>query len=64
MAADEVFFDAEWRADPGYPVLEPGFPVTLDAKPLSPPALADLNGDGDLEVILGRHRRKHPGLSG
>ena len=52
---DEEFrywFDAEWRADPGYPNYEPGFPLDLAAAPLSPPAVVDVDGDGDLEIVF------------
>lgn len=47
------FFDAEWRRDEGWPNLEAGFPLALDHTPLSPPALVDLDGDGDLEIVYG-----------
>lgn len=50
--ADSLMFDAEWRSDPGYPNLEPGFPVDLPAAPLSAPALVDLDGDEDLEIVF------------
>ena len=46
-------FDAEWRTDPGYPNFEDGFPVTLTAEPVSDPAVVDLDGDGDLEIVFG-----------
>lgn len=46
-------FDAEWRADPGYPNLEDGFPVALPAEPVSDLGLADINGDGNLEIVFG-----------
>ena len=46
-------FGAEWLADPGHPILEAGFPLQLQAAPLSDPALVDLNGDGDLEIVFG-----------
>ncbi len=49
----EILFDAEWRNDPGYPVLEPGFPISLVSPPLSDPALVDLDADGDLEIVFG-----------
>ncbi|MFH2052727.1 MAG: FlgD immunoglobulin-like domain containing protein [bacterium] len=48
----EVYFDAEWRADPGYPNLEDGFPVALDHAPRSAPAVVDLDRDGDLEIVF------------
>lgn len=48
-------FDAEWRADAGYPNLEDGFPVDLAATPSSDPAVADIDGDGDLEIVFTDH---------
>ena len=53
-ALDEftTWFDAEWRADPGWPNLEPGFPIGLWAPPLSPPALVDVDGDPELEIVF------------
>ncbi|MCK9997405.1 MAG: VCBS repeat-containing protein, partial [Candidatus Krumholzibacteria bacterium] len=50
---DGIMFDAEWRGDPGYPITEPGFPVDLGATPRSAPAVVDVNGDGDLEIVFG-----------
>jgi hypothetical protein len=63
-----LWFDAEWRSDPGYPVLEDGFPLSLLHTPESPPALVDLDGDGDLEIIYSDtinriHARHHDGTS-
>jgi hypothetical protein len=49
----QVTFDAAWRGDPGYPNLEDGMPRELESAPSSPPALVDLDGDGDLEIIYG-----------
>jgi FlgD Ig-like domain len=46
-------FDAEAHGDPGYPNLVGGFPVDLAAWPVSAPALADLDGNGDEEIIWG-----------
>ena len=50
-ADDTLFFDAEWRRDPGYPVLADGFPVAQASTPVSDPALIDLDRDGKLEVL-------------
>jgi len=52
------YFDAEWRADTGYPNLEPGFPIGLWAPPLSPPAVVDVDGDGDLEIVFSDELRQ------
>lgn len=49
----KVTFDAAWRGGPGYPNLEEGMPRVLESAPSSPPALVDLDGDGDLEIIYG-----------
>ena len=64
-------FDAEWRSGEGYPNLEDGFPVALATEPENDPALADLDGDGNLEIIFGDsagliHAWRHDGtpLSG
>ncbi len=54
----EVMFDAEWRADPGYPNLEVGFPRDLDHMPISPPAVVDLDDDGDLEIVYGSNDQR------
>ncbi len=53
LVDDGLMFDGEWRGDPGYPNLEPGFPVDLMASPRSAPAVVDVNGDGDLEIVFG-----------
>ncbi len=53
MFPQGVMFDAEWLSDPGFPSLEPGFPVALDHAPVSAPALVDLDGDGMLEIVYG-----------
>ncbi len=45
-------FDATWFTDPGVPNLEPGFPLALNAAPASPPALVQLDGDPDLEIVF------------
>jgi len=49
---DSVLFDAEWRADPGYPNLVDGFPLPLVHEPISDPALVDLDGDGFAEIVF------------
>ncbi|MFN8176873.1 MAG: hypothetical protein U0167_03050 [bacterium] len=51
---DEMWFDAEWRAAPGYGVSEPGTPMNVGAEITSAPALADVDADGDLDVIFTR----------
>ena len=47
------WFDAEWRADPGFgvPKFEPGFDVGSGTI-TSAPAIADLDNDGDREVVV------------
>jgi hypothetical protein len=47
-----AYFDAEWQGDPGVPNQELGFPLGLFGIPLSPPALVDVDGDGDLEIVF------------
>ncbi len=51
--ADTVFFDAEWRRDPGYANLEEGFPMTLSAGVVAPPAVCELDGDMESEIVFG-----------
>ncbi len=51
-AADDLIFDAEWRAGPGYPNFEDGFPIDLSAIARSSPAMVDLDGNGDLEILF------------
>jgi hypothetical protein len=53
-----LWFDACWRDDPGYPVLDAGFPVALPATPVSDPAISDLDGDGRGEVVFGDAARR------
>ena len=50
-STDSLLFDAEWRSDEGYPNLEPGFPLDLPFEPCSEPAVVDLDGNGDLEIV-------------
>ncbi|MEN8008095.1 MAG: FG-GAP-like repeat-containing protein [Candidatus Krumholzibacteriota bacterium] len=50
---DVAYFDGAWRGDEGYPNLEPGFPVDLPHQPRSAPAVVDVDGDGDLEIVFG-----------
>lgn len=48
----QLLFDGDWRGDEGFPNHEDGFPLDLVATPISDPALHDLDGDGDLEIIF------------
>lgn len=41
--ADKVRFDAEGRDGPGFPNLDPAFPVAIDAPPVTDPLLANVN---------------------
>jgi hypothetical protein len=53
-AGDHVmYFDAEWLNDPGWANYEPGFPVdtVYIGSNTTPPALVDLDADGDLEIV-------------
>ncbi len=52
-AVDTVFFDAEWRRDPGYANLEAGFPMSLSAAVVAPPAICELDGDAESEIVFG-----------
>ncbi len=52
MSPSSICFDAAWRSDPGYPNLKPGFPLGIWAAPRSAPALVDVDGDGDLEIVF------------
>ncbi|MCP4245826.1 MAG: hypothetical protein GY778_02145, partial [bacterium] len=49
---DTLYFDAVWRGDPGWPNMEPGFPLGLWAPPISPPAVVDVDGDPELEIVF------------
>jgi hypothetical protein len=50
---DTLFFDAEWRRDPGYANLEPGFPLGLTSSVVAPPAICELDGDPESEIVFG-----------
>lgn len=50
---DTLYFDAEWRRDPGQPNLEPGFPLALASGVVAPPALCELDGDPESEIVFG-----------
>ncbi len=50
-----IVFDAQWRADPGIPNQDPGFPVTLPTSGTTrstSPAIANVNSDFYDEVIF------------
>ncbi len=57
-ADDFIYFDGAWRSDPGYPNIQPGFPLGLWAAPISPPAVVDVDGNGDLEIVFSDQLRK------
>ncbi len=46
-------FDAEWRSDPGYPVTARNYPLDLNHAPISPPAIVDLQNDGNKIIVFG-----------
>jgi hypothetical protein len=50
---DTLFWDAEWRRDPGYPNLEKGFPQALPFDVVSPPAVCELDPDQPMEIVFG-----------
>jgi len=50
--SDIRIHDAEWFTDPGWPDEEVGSPVPLDMEAVTAPALSDLDGDSDLEIIF------------
>ncbi|MEN8005730.1 MAG: FG-GAP-like repeat-containing protein [Candidatus Krumholzibacteriota bacterium] len=52
VSGREMLFDAEWFNDPGWPVEEPDSPIELLHPPKTAPAVVDLDGDGDLEIIF------------
>ena len=49
---DTLYLDAAWRGDPGWPRQEAGFPLGIWAPPVSPPALVDVDGDPELEIVF------------
>lgn len=46
-------FDAEWRRDPGYPNTDVGFPVAVGGGGQTPPAIAEIDGDPEKEIVFG-----------
>lgn len=52
LGPDDLYFDGEWRRDPGFPNMEADFPIDLTGTPISDPAVVDVNGDGDLEIVF------------
>lgn len=52
-APDTLMFDAEWRDDAGWAVFEPGMPVMLPSEPCSHPAICELDGDDEGEIVWG-----------
>lgn len=48
-----VRFDAEWRRDPGYPNTEVGFPIAVAGGGQTPPAVAEVDGDSEKEIVFG-----------
>ncbi len=47
-----LYFDAEWRGDPGYPNFEDGFPVPLTSWARTPPAVVNIDDDPELEIVF------------
>ena len=65
---DSLYFDAEWRGGPGFPNLEPGFPLALAAGVRSPLGICELDGDPQSEIVFGDvdgyiQARHHDGTS-
>jgi hypothetical protein len=50
---DSLMFDAEWRGVGGFPNRKPGYPITMAVPPVTPPALANLDTDPQLEIVFG-----------
>jgi hypothetical protein len=51
-STDHLYFDAEWRGDPGYPNYDEGFPVVLASPASSPPAVVDVNAYPEPEIVF------------
>jgi hypothetical protein len=49
----EIRFDAEWRRDPGYPNTDIGFPIPVTGGGQTPPAVAEVDGDPEKEIVFG-----------
>ncbi len=47
-----VRFDAEWRRDPGYANTEVGFPLAVTGGGHTPPAIAEVDGDPEKEIVF------------
>ena len=61
-------FDAEWRRDPGYPNTDVGFPIPVAGGGQTPPAVAEVDGDAEKEIVFGTisgdiHVVNHDGTS-
>ncbi len=48
----DLWFDGEWRDAPGYGISEPGAPFELERIINSAPAIQDVDGDGDRDVVF------------
>lgn len=48
----EIRFDAEWRRDPGYGNTEVGFPIPVTGDAATPPAIAEIDGDPEGEIVF------------
>jgi hypothetical protein len=49
---DYLRFDAEWRRDPGYANTDIGFPIAVTGGGQTPPAVAEVDGDPELEIVF------------
>ncbi|MDH5271062.1 MAG: T9SS type A sorting domain-containing protein [Candidatus Krumholzibacteria bacterium] len=45
-------FDAEWRRDFGYPNTDIGFPIAVQGGGQTPPAVAEVDGDPEKEIVF------------